>query len=67
MRGAGDVAEALRRIAKSRSPFVTRGDDSGTHKMETRLWDAAGVGPALRRYSLATRGNGQQLSFPAHP
>jgi len=61
VRGAGDVAEALRRIAKSRSPFVTRGDDSGTHKMETRLWEVAGVGPDLRRYALATRGMGDAL------
>jgi tungstate transport system substrate-binding protein len=34
---------ALRRIAASRSAFVSRGDDSGTHKLELSLWQAAGV------------------------
>ncbi len=40
---AGSLDEALRRIAKARAPFVSRGDDSGTHKAERRLWRDAGV------------------------
>ena len=39
---ARDAPEALRRIAAARAPFVSRGDDSGTHKAELRLWGAAG-------------------------
>jgi tungstate transport system substrate-binding protein len=39
--GMTDAPTALRRIAASRSPFVSRGDDSGTHKAELRLWAAA--------------------------
>lgn len=46
VRGIGDVGSALARIADQRSPFVSRGDDSGTHKAELRLWQAARRDPA---------------------
>lgn len=38
-----DVDAALKKIAAARAPFASRGDDSGTHKAERRLWQAAGV------------------------
>ena len=38
-----DAAAALTAIAKADEPFTSRGDDSGTHKKETRLWQMAGV------------------------
>ncbi len=38
--GLSDVGEALRTIAKHKAMFVSRGDDSGTHKMERDLWRA---------------------------
>lgn len=41
--GMKDAVDALRRIAASQSPFASRGDDSGTHKAELRLWNAAGI------------------------
>ena len=40
---AGDAPEALARIATAQAPFVSRGDDSGTHKAELTLWNAAGI------------------------
>jgi tungstate transport system substrate-binding protein len=43
VRGGRDAVEALRRIAASAAPFVSRGDRSGTHAAELRLWEAAGV------------------------
>ena len=43
VRGTKDIAAALQKIAKSRAPFASRGDDSGTHKAELRLWKEAGV------------------------
>jgi len=43
VRGQGDAPSALRMIAKSRNLFVSRGDDSGTHKKELSLWKAAFV------------------------
>ena len=41
--GMTDAPAALRRIAAAQAPFVSRGDDSGTHKAEQRLWQTAGV------------------------
>ncbi len=41
--GGKDVAEALRKIAAAKAIFVSRGDRSGTHEAELRLWKEAGV------------------------
>ena len=43
--GMADAGAALAAIARARAPFVSRGDDSGTHKAETRLWRAIGMAP----------------------
>jgi len=43
--GEKDVAKAITMIAKNKSPFVSRGDDSGTHKREKSLWKAAKIDP----------------------
>jgi tungstate transport system substrate-binding protein len=43
-RAAGkDVLEGLRKVEATQSPFVSRGDKSGTHAAELRYWKAAGV------------------------
>ena len=44
--GTGDAAAALAGIAAAKAPFVSRGDDSGTHRREQSLWAAAGVDPS---------------------
>ena len=41
-----DAVRALQRIHETRSPFVSRGDRSGTHFAELELWKAAGIDPA---------------------
>ncbi|MDP2847747.1 MAG: substrate-binding domain-containing protein [Humidesulfovibrio sp.] len=41
-KGAGD---ALKAIAETKASFASRGDDSGTHKLELGLWKAAGLSP----------------------
>ena len=41
--GTTDATAAMRRIAAATAPFASRGDDSGTHKAELKLWQAAGV------------------------
>ncbi len=43
--GSKDVSAALKSIAAAKAPFVSRGDDSGTHKSEQALWKAAGIDP----------------------
>ena len=43
--GLSSAREALIRIAGSGSPFISRGDDSGTHKLELALWQTTGQSP----------------------
>lgn len=38
-----EASEAMRRIAEAKSAFVSRGDDSGTHRKELSLWQNAGL------------------------
>lgn len=40
------VVDAFNLIADTGSTFISRGDDSGTHRMELRLWESAGIDPA---------------------
>ena len=42
---AESVEEALSFINKAAAPFISRGDDSGTHKMEVKLWDLSNFNP----------------------
>jgi tungstate transport system substrate-binding protein len=44
------AAEAFRKIAAGGAVFVSRGDDSGTHKKELRLWKNLGSKPASKSY-----------------
>ena len=41
--GLSDITKSLTAIADAKAPFASRGDDSGTHKAELRLWEAAGI------------------------
>lgn len=41
--GGKDITEALRKIKAAAAPFVSRGDRSGTHMAELRLWKTAGI------------------------
>ena len=41
--GAKDITAALRKIEASHSPFVSRGDRSGTHMAELALWKVSGI------------------------
>jgi tungstate transport system substrate-binding protein len=42
---ARSAADAYRRIAAAAAPFITRADNSGTHKKEVQIWKAAGLEP----------------------
>lgn len=41
--GGKDITEALKKIEAAKAAFVSRGDKSGTHAAELRLWKAAGI------------------------
>jgi tungstate transport system substrate-binding protein len=45
VRGMSDAVAAFARIAAHRAPFVSRGDQSGTHQREQLLWQKTGVAP----------------------
>jgi tungstate transport system substrate-binding protein len=45
VRGLKDAKKALAQIADAKAPFASRGDDSGTNRMELRLWKSAGIQP----------------------
>ncbi len=59
------VSDALARIADSESPFASRGDDSGTHRAELRLWKDAGVTPQGDWYRELGSGMGPTLNTAA--
>lgn len=43
IKDAKDSAEALKKIAEKQAAFISRGDDSGTHKKELDIWKKAGI------------------------
>jgi tungstate transport system substrate-binding protein len=45
IRGLKDARKALRQIAAAKAPFASRGDDSGTNRMELRLWKSVSIQP----------------------
>ncbi len=63
-----DASAALRRIAEARAPFISRGDRSGTHAAELRLWQQAGIDPTAGRgqwYREVGQGMGPALNTAA--
>ncbi|MEM8824253.1 MAG: substrate-binding domain-containing protein [Pseudomonadota bacterium] len=61
--GAGSAVEAFEMIARIESPFVSRGDDSGTHKAELRLWKNAEIEPEGDWYRPVGAGMGTALNI----
>ena len=60
----GNVIQTFKDIASKGLPFVSRGDNSGTHTMERNLWRAAGIDTAtLRNYSAVGQGMGATLQM----
>lgn len=57
------AAEALKKVAEAEADFVSRGDDSGTHKKEKQLWAAAEVTPEGKWYREAGQGMGKVLQM----
>ena len=57
------AADALRAIANTQSVFVSRGDNSGTHMLERKLWQEAGITPAGSWYLESGAGMGQTLGI----
>jgi tungstate transport system substrate-binding protein len=60
---ARNTVEAFKKIAQTRSIFVSRGDESGTHKKEKEIWQEAGITPGGKWYQEAGTGMGNTLNI----
>lgn len=58
-----DVVEAMKVINDAQATFVSRGDDSGTHKKEKSLWEAAEITPEGDWYVSAGKGMGAVIQM----
>ena len=68
IKGSATGVAALRKIAAAQQIFVSRGDDSGTHKKEQALWEAASIDPhpaSGRWYREVGAGMGATLNIAA--
>ena len=64
LRGMSDPIAALERIAQREAPFVSRGDQSGTHQLEQKLWRVAGIRPGAGDwYTESGHGMGETLQM----
>jgi tungstate transport system substrate-binding protein len=50
LRGAKAASDAFRKISQAGALFLSRGDNSGTHAKEKKLWKAAGIKPEGRKW-----------------
>ena len=62
IKGITSAVDAFRAIFEAGSPFITRGDDSGTHKKELSLWKAAEIDPTDQAWYVET-GQGMGASM----
>lgn len=60
---ANTVSKAMRNIAGTETLFVSRGDDSGTHKKELKLWQGGAITPQGEWYREAGQGMGKVLQI----
>ena len=63
IRGLTSAADALTAIAAAGAPFISRGDESGTHTKELSLWQGAGIEPNGDWYIAAGQGMGAVLNM----
>ncbi|MDA8235476.1 MAG: substrate-binding domain-containing protein [Clostridia bacterium] len=59
--GAKTALEAFTKIAEAKGKFISRGDDSGTHKKEVSIWGKAKIKPEGNWYLSAGQGMGETL------
>lgn len=63
IRRQNSISQALLAIATSNATFISRGDDSGTHKKERALWSAIEHEPAFSNYKETGQGMGSTLAM----
>lgn len=68
VKGSTDILAALKTIEERRLPFISRGDNSGTHIAELNLWKLAGINIAAEKgswYKEIGQGMGAALNMAA--
>lgn len=63
VKDAKSAVEAFEKIADAQATFISRGDDSGTHKKEKAIWQAAAIKPEGKWYKEAGQGMGAVLTM----
>ncbi len=63
IKGLKDAVAAFQRIATAQARFISRSDESGTHKKELAIWKQAGITPAGSWYIAAGQGMGAVLTM----
>lgn len=58
-----DISGALKEISESETSFISRGDDSGTHKAELKIWKSVDLEPSGDWYISAGSGMGDVLKM----
>ena len=61
--GVNSVVDVMKKLMSTRSRFVSRGDDSGTHKKELTLWKSANLSPVGSWYIQAGQGMGAVIKM----
>jgi tungstate transport system substrate-binding protein len=66
IKGLKSAVEAMKKIAASGAIFISRGDNSGTHALEKKVWKAVGINPEGQKFYQQTGlGMGQTLNVAA--
>ena len=63
IKGMKNVREALGKIAGSKSLFISRGDDSGTHTKEQALWKSSGLDLDKQTSAIVEKGKKREITF----
>jgi tungstate transport system substrate-binding protein len=64
IKGQTAALPALKQVADARAPFVSRGDNSGTHQLELQLWQRAAIDPKGQPWYIESgTGMGQTLTI----
>ena len=66
IKGGRDAAAALRKIADTEAPYISRGDDSDTHTKEQALWKATGLPIKIQKTDIVKKGKKRSITLQ-HP
>lgn len=57
------ASDALKKIADKKAPFISRGDDSGTHVKEQEIWKISGIALKSETRDVISEGNRKTITF----